>query len=89
MQVWDVEQWVKNFWVHKTVFLDLYAELSPAIQHKDIKLRAALTGEKSMAITLWKLAMLDWYWSVRNDSGVGKSTGGLLLRKCAGPLIIS
>ncbi|CAM5114441.1 unnamed protein product [Eretmochelys imbricata] len=50
--------------------------LSPGLKQRNTKMRAALTSEKQVAIALWKLAMPDCYWSVRNQFGVVKSTVG-------------
>lgn len=46
----------------------------PALQCRDTRMRAALTAEKQVVITLWKREMPDCYWSVGNHSGAGKST---------------
>ncbi|CAM4540845.1 unnamed protein product [Lepidochelys kempii] len=62
--------------MHKGTFMELCDLLSPALRHKNTKMRAALTVEKQVAIALWKLATPDSYRSVGNQFGVGKSTVG-------------
>ncbi|CAM5103012.1 unnamed protein product [Eretmochelys imbricata] len=62
--------------MHKGTFMELCGLLSPALKCQNIKMRAALTVEKQVAIVLWKLAMPDSYLSVGNQFGVGKSTVG-------------
>ncbi|CAM4581853.1 unnamed protein product [Caretta caretta] len=62
--------------MRKGTFMELHDLLSPALKHKNTKMRAALTVHKQVAIALGKLAMTDSYWSVRNQFGVDKSTVG-------------
>nr|XP_048715879.1 uncharacterized protein LOC125640857 [Caretta caretta] len=86
LQVWDDSQWLQNFLMHKATFLELYELLSPALKHRNTKMRAALTVEKRVAIALWKLAMPDCYQSVGNQFGVGKSTVGTAVIQVANPI---
>lgn len=44
-----------------------------------MKMRAALTAEKQIAITFWKTAIPDCYLSVDNQFRVGKSTVGMAI----------
>ncbi|CAM5111148.1 unnamed protein product [Natator depressus] len=83
LQVWDDCQWLRNFRMRKDTFMELCDLLSPALKHKNTKMRAALTVEKQVAIALWKLAMPDSYWSVGNQFGVGKSTVGAAVMQVA------
>ncbi|XP_065430477.1 uncharacterized protein LOC101941125 [Chrysemys picta bellii] len=76
LQVWDDSQWLQNFRMHKGTFMELCDLLSPALNCQNTRMRAALTVEKRVAITLWKLATPDSYRSVGNQFGVGKSTVG-------------
>ncbi|CAM5160045.1 unnamed protein product, partial [Natator depressus] len=76
LQVWDDSQWLRNFCMHKSTFMELCDLLSPALKCKNTKMRAALTVHKQVAIALWKLATPDSYRSVGNQFGVGKSTVG-------------
>ncbi|CAM5085698.1 unnamed protein product, partial [Eretmochelys imbricata] len=64
LQVWDDSQWLQNFRMRKGTFMELCDLLSPALQCKNTKMRAALTVHKQVAIALWKLATPDSYWSV-------------------------
>lgn len=52
MQTWYDEQWLQNVGMHKATFLDLCAELFPALRHRDTRMRTALTEEKQVVITL-------------------------------------
>ncbi|CAM4614111.1 unnamed protein product [Lepidochelys olivacea] len=83
LQVWDDSQWLQNFRMRKGTFMELCDLLSPALRHKNTKMRAALTVEKQVAIALWKLAMPDSYRSVGNQFGVGKSTVGASVMQVA------
>ncbi|KAH1187045.1 hypothetical protein KIL84_019794 [Mauremys mutica] len=56
--------------------MELCDLLSPALKHKNTKMRAALTVHKQVAIALWKLATPDSYRSVGNQFRMGKSTVG-------------
>ncbi|CAM5144384.1 unnamed protein product [Eretmochelys imbricata] len=76
LQIWNDSQWLRNFRVCKTTFMELCKLLSPAMKHRNTKMRAALTVEKQVAIALWKLAMPGCCRSARNQFGVGKSTVG-------------
>ncbi|CAM5073167.1 unnamed protein product [Natator depressus] len=74
IKLWDDEQWLQNFRMHKAAFQELCKELSPALTHSNAKMRAALTVEKQVAIALWKLATPDCYQSVGNQFVVRKSS---------------
>ncbi|XP_074800475.1 transcription elongation factor A protein 1 isoform X1 [Natator depressus] len=76
LQVWDDSQWLRNFRLYKGTSIELCDLLSPALKHKNTKMRAALTVHKRVVIALWKLATPDSYRSVGNQFGVGKSTVG-------------
>ncbi|XP_053894118.1 uncharacterized protein LOC128842275 [Malaclemys terrapin pileata] len=83
MQVWDDNQRIQNFRMRKTIFMELCAELAPDLRHKDTRMRAALSVEKRVAITVWNLVNPDRYRSVANQFGIGKSTvGAILLQVC-------
>ncbi|CAM5157009.1 unnamed protein product [Natator depressus] len=87
LQVWDDSQWLRNFCMHKATFLELCELLSPALKHRNTKIRAALTVEKRVAIALWKLATPDCFQSVGNQFGVGKSTVGTAVIQVASAII--
>ncbi|CAM5150405.1 unnamed protein product [Natator depressus] len=83
LQVWDDSQWLQNFRMRKGTFMELCDLLSPALKCMNLKMRAALTVGKQVAIALWKLAMPNSYRSVGNQFGVGKSTVGAALMQVA------
>nr|XP_048717289.1 uncharacterized protein LOC125641420 [Caretta caretta] len=87
LQVWDDSQWLRNFRMHKGTFMELCDLLSPALKHKNTKMRAALTDHKRVAIALWKLGIPDSYRSVGNQFGVGKSTVGVAVMQVANVII--
>ncbi|CAM5076155.1 unnamed protein product [Natator depressus] len=87
LQVWDDSQWLRNFHMHKATFLELCELHSPTLKHRNIKMRAALTVEKQVAIALWKLATPDCNRSVSNQFGVGKSTVGAAVIQVANAII--
>ncbi|CAM5096995.1 unnamed protein product [Natator depressus] len=69
--------------MRKGTFMELCDLLSPALKHKNTKMRATLTVEKQVVIALWKLAMTDSYRSAGNQFGVGKSTVGAAVMQVA------
>ncbi|CAM4542412.1 unnamed protein product [Lepidochelys kempii] len=69
--------------MRKGTFMELCDLLSPALKHKNTKMRVALTVEKRVAIALWKLATPDSYWSVGHQFGVSKSTVGAAVMQVA------
>ncbi|CAM4607227.1 unnamed protein product [Lepidochelys kempii] len=73
--------------MRKGTFMELCDLLSPALKHKNTKMRAALTVEKQVAIALWKLAMPDSYRSVGNQFGVGTSTVGVAVMQVANAIL--
>uniref|UniRef100_A0A8C3SZ29 DDE Tnp4 domain-containing protein n=1 Tax=Chelydra serpentina TaxID=8475 RepID=A0A8C3SZ29_CHESE len=87
LQVWDESQWLRNFRMRKGTFLELCDLLSPALKCQDTRMRAALTVEKRVVISLWKLAMPDSYRSVANPFGVGKSTVGVAVMQVANVIV--
>ncbi|XP_053875501.1 uncharacterized protein LOC128832278 [Malaclemys terrapin pileata] len=62
--------------MRKGTSMELCALLSPALKYQNTRMRAALTVEKRVAMTLWKLATPDSYRLVGNQFGVVKSTVG-------------
>ncbi|XP_053904275.1 uncharacterized protein LOC128848329 [Malaclemys terrapin pileata] len=62
--------------MRKGTFMGHCDLLSPALKHQNIKIRAAITVHKRVAIALWKLATPDSHRSVRHQFRVGKSTVG-------------
>ncbi|XP_065440253.1 uncharacterized protein LOC135981485 [Chrysemys picta bellii] len=87
LQVWNDSQWLRNFHVHKSTFLELCELLSPTLKCRNTKMRAVLTVEKRVAVALWKLATPDCYRSVGNQFGVGKSTVGVAVIQVANAII--
>lgn len=41
-------------WLQKATFLELWAKLASALQHKKTRMRISLCMEKQVAIPLWK-----------------------------------
>uniref|UniRef100_A0A8C0HBY2 DDE Tnp4 domain-containing protein n=1 Tax=Chelonoidis abingdonii TaxID=106734 RepID=A0A8C0HBY2_CHEAB len=87
LTVWDDSQWLRNFRMRKSTFLELCDMLSPALKRRNTNMRAALTVEKRVAIALWKLATPDSYRSVGNQFGVGKSTVGAAVMQVAKAIV--
>ncbi|KAG6928786.1 hypothetical protein G0U57_007476, partial [Chelydra serpentina] len=87
LQVWDESQWLRNFRMRKSTFLELCELLSCALKCQDTRMRAALTIQKRVAIALWKLATPDSYRSVANHFGVGKSTMGVAVMQVAHAIV--
>uniref|UniRef100_K7FNQ2 DDE Tnp4 domain-containing protein n=2 Tax=Pelodiscus sinensis TaxID=13735 RepID=K7FNQ2_PELSI len=79
MEIWDDQDWLRNFRMRKTTFQELCTWLAPALQRQDTHLRPAIPLEKRVAIALWKLATPDSYRSVGHQFGVGRSTVGAVL----------
>ncbi|KAG6939979.1 hypothetical protein G0U57_020863 [Chelydra serpentina] len=87
LKVWDESQWLRNFRMRKSTFLELCDLLSSALKHQDTRMRAALTVLKRVAIALWKLATPDSYRPVANQFGVGKSTVGVAVMQVANTIV--
>uniref|UniRef100_A0A8C3T2E5 DDE Tnp4 domain-containing protein n=1 Tax=Chelydra serpentina TaxID=8475 RepID=A0A8C3T2E5_CHESE len=87
LQVWDESQWLRNFRMRKGTFMELCDLLSPALKHQNTRMRAALTVQKRVALTLWKLATPDSYRSVANHFGVGKSTVGVAVMQVSNTIV--
>ncbi|XP_074873112.1 uncharacterized protein LOC142024790 isoform X2 [Carettochelys insculpta] len=76
---WDDDRWLRNFWMSRQTFLELCQWLTPALRNQDNAMRRALSVEKRIGITVWKLATPDSYRSVGQQFGVGKATVGAVL----------
>ena len=68
------EQWRENFRVSRETFNYLCLELKGEIKKKDTKLRQAVSVERRVAITLWRLATNGDYRSIGHMFGVAKGT---------------
>ncbi|XP_061444666.1 uncharacterized protein LOC133366041 [Rhineura floridana] len=83
LETWDDNQWLQNFRMRKSTFLELCGQLSPALQRQKTRMRIPLSVEKRVAIALWKLATSVCYRDVGNQFGVGRSTAGsVVLEVC-------
>ncbi|XP_039340857.1 leucine-rich repeat-containing protein 63 isoform X5 [Mauremys reevesii] len=51
----DDEQWLQNFRMCQATFLDLCAELAPALQRRDTRMSAALRAKKQVAVSNTRL----------------------------------
>ncbi|XP_074863292.1 BBSome complex member BBS4 isoform X2 [Carettochelys insculpta] len=76
---WDDDCWLQNFCMSRQTFLELCQWLIPALRHQDTFMWRALSVEKRVGITVWKLATPDSYRSVGQQFGVGKATVGAVL----------
>ena len=68
------EQWRANFRMSHAMFYYLCNELRPEIIKQDTRFRRAVSVEKRVAITLWRLATNGDYRSVGHMFGVAKGT---------------
>ena len=68
------EQWRANFRMSHTTFRYLCNELRPEIIKQETRFRYAVSVEKRVAITLWRLATNGDYRSVGHMFGVAKGT---------------
>lgn len=83
LETWDDHQWLQNFRMRKSTFLELCSRLAPALQRQKTRMRVPLSVEKRVAIALWKLATSVCYRDVGNQFGVGRSTAGsVVLEVC-------
>ena len=91
MELWDDQEWLRNFRMRKTTFQELCTWLAPALQRQDTHLRPAIPLEKRVAIALWKLATPDSYRSMGHQFGVGRSAVGYILMEvshCLGTVTV-
>ena len=68
------EEWMENFRMSKETFLYLCDQLKLFIARDDTKLRQAVSTEKRVAITLWRLATNSDYHPVGHLFGVSRGT---------------
>lgn len=77
MRTQDDQQSVQKFCMKKATFLKLCEQLVPMLQHHNSSLcgmRVAISVQKQVAVTTWKLATSFCYRSIANQFGAGKST---------------
>ena len=70
--LWDDRRWKSNFQMNKATFQYLCNELRGRLQHLNL-VREAISVEKRIAITLWRLGTNQDYRSVAHLFGVGTS----------------
>ena len=70
----DDEQWRANFRMSQRTFVHLCNEIRPEIVRQDTRFRHAISVEKRVAITLWRLATNGDYRSIGHMFGVAKGT---------------
>ena len=70
---WDADEFKRNFRVSKSTFRFLCLELTPYLERSSA-VRMALSVEKKVAITLWRLGTNIEYRSLSHLFGVGIST---------------
>ena len=56
MASFNNRDWIENFRMQKSTFMYICNLLRPHIQKKDTIMRCAITVEKRVAVTLWRLA---------------------------------
>ncbi|KAJ7317228.1 hypothetical protein JRQ81_003390 [Phrynocephalus forsythii] len=71
---WDDPRWQENFRMSRRTFMELCDRLRPVLERQTTNMRAPITVEKQVAITIWKLATPESYRSVAECFGVGRST---------------
>ena len=77
---WDDLEWKRNFCVNRTTFQHLCTELSGKLQHAST-VRAAVSVETRVAITLWRLGTNVEYRTISHLFGVGISTACVIVHK--------
>ncbi|XP_051918103.1 uncharacterized protein LOC127598335 [Hippocampus zosterae] len=75
------QEWVRHFRMSEETFLDICAELRPAMEKRDTNFRACVPLKKRVAIALWKLATNSEYRSISHLFGVSETTVCRCLRE--------
>ena len=65
--------WVKNFRMSRDTFEDLCKEVSPYLQKQDTKFRKAISIDKRVAVSLWRLSTNCEYQTIGHLFGISKS----------------
>jgi hypothetical protein len=71
---WIESDWLENLRMSRQTFLMICERLRSQIERYDTRLRRSVPVTERVAITLWKLATVVEYRTLREEFGVGRST---------------
>ena len=74
MSKFSDDEWHENFRMSKSTFMYICREITPEIKKEDTKFRKAISVEKRVAITMWRLATGSDYQTIGHLFGVAKGT---------------
>ena len=75
--------WKENLRMSRHTFTIIYAVLRPYIEKQNTRMREAISVEKRVAVTVWKLATNIEYRTLSALFGIGRSTvGEIIIETC-------
>uniref|UniRef100_A0A8D0HC00 DDE Tnp4 domain-containing protein n=1 Tax=Sphenodon punctatus TaxID=8508 RepID=A0A8D0HC00_SPHPU len=75
------QRWISDFRMSKDVFKKIVNSLRPMLSKKTTNMRATISTEKRVAITLWKLVTPNSYRAVAAQFGVGVLTVCVIVKE--------
>ena len=74
MASFNDRDWIENFRMQKSTFMYTCNLLRPHIQKKDTIMRCAITVEKRVAVTLWRLATNVEHHTIGHLFGISRAS---------------
>lgn len=81
MASFNDRDWIENFRMQKSTFMYLCNLLRPHIQKQDTIMRCAITVEKRIAVTLWRLATNVEYRTIGHLFGISRASVCCIVRE--------
>ena len=81
MASFNNRDWIENFRMQKCTFMYICNLLRPHIQKKDTIMRCAITVEKRVAVTLWRLATNVEYRTIGHLFGISRASVCCIVRE--------
>ena len=81
MASFNNRDWIENFRMQKSTFMYICNLLRPHIQKKDTIMRCAITVEKRVAVTLWRLATNVEYRTIGHLFGISRASVCCIVRE--------
>lgn len=81
------QEWVENFRMSQETFSHLCSLLRPYVSRQDTRMRKAVSVEKRVAITLWRLATNGDYRSIGHLFGVSKRSVCIIVKEVCSAIV--
>ena len=81
LTTFSARQWSENFRMTKDTFMYICNELRPRLTKENTRMRAAITVEKRVAVTLWRVATNSEYRTIGHLFGVSRSSVCLIVQE--------